>query len=44
MNLSQRELSIWGSLATTLVVYGYYFAEVFTAQDHRNSMAQVWSG
>jgi hypothetical protein len=30
MNLSQRELSIWGSLATTLVVYGYYFAEVFT--------------
>ena len=32
MNLSQRELSIWGSLATTLVVYGYYFAEIFTAR------------
>jgi hypothetical protein len=32
MNLSQRELSIWGSLAATLVVYGYYFAEILTAR------------
>jgi hypothetical protein len=32
MNFSNRELSIWGSLATTVVVYGYYFAEVFTAR------------
>ena len=30
MNLSYREKSIWGSLATTLVVYGYYFANVFS--------------
>jgi hypothetical protein len=30
MNLSYREKSIWGSLATTLVVYGYYFATVFS--------------
>lgn len=30
MNFSNRELSIWGSLATIVVVYGYYFAEVFT--------------
>jgi hypothetical protein len=29
MNLSYREKSIWGSLATTLAVYGYYFATVF---------------
>jgi hypothetical protein len=30
MNLSYREKCIWGSLATTLVVYGYYFATVFS--------------
>jgi len=29
MNLSYREKSIWGTLATTLVVYGYYFATIF---------------
>jgi hypothetical protein len=32
MNFSHRELSVWGSLATTLVVYGYYFAEVFAGR------------
>jgi len=31
MNLSYREKSIWGSLITTLVVYGYYFTAVFSA-------------
>lgn len=31
MNLSYREKSIWGTLATTLVVYGYYFATIFSS-------------
>ena len=30
MNLSYREKSIWGTLAATLVVYGYYFASIFS--------------
>ncbi|MGA8493059.1 MAG: hypothetical protein WB711_21730 [Terriglobales bacterium] len=30
MNLSYREKSIWGTLTATLVVYGYYFAIVFS--------------
>jgi hypothetical protein len=30
MNLSYREKSIAGSLITTVLVYGYYFAAVFT--------------
>jgi hypothetical protein len=36
MNLSQRELSIWGSMAATLLVYGYYFADVFSARRPSN--------
>jgi predicted nuclease of predicted toxin-antitoxin system len=30
MALSYQEKSIWGTLATTLAVYGYYFATVFS--------------
>jgi hypothetical protein len=43
MNLSYREKSIWGSLATILVVYGYYFANVFTGTQSSqiNRMALV---
>jgi hypothetical protein len=45
MNLSYREKSIWGSLITTLVVYGYYFAGVFgrsrPTEINRAALAQL---
>jgi len=47
MNLSYREKSIWGSLATTLVVYGYYFATIFSgerpSQINRMALARLMS-
>ncbi|HXM62681.1 MAG TPA: hypothetical protein VN950_17610 [Terriglobales bacterium] len=45
MNLSYREQSIWGSLAITLIVYGYYFATVFSgaqpSQIDRTALARL---
>jgi hypothetical protein len=47
MNLSYREKSIWGSLITTLAVYGYYFAGVFSSsrpsQINRMALVQLMS-
>ena len=45
MNSSYREQSIWGSLAITLIVYGYYFATVFSgaqpSQIDRTALARL---